>query len=84
MINIILMENENRSIALDENKEIGECVFEENNNIINIVHTGVESDYQGQGIARRLVNLVIDYSKKENKKVVATCSYAKKILEDNK
>ena len=84
MINIILNKNENRAIALDKEVKIGECVYEENNNIIIIVHTGVESDYQGQGIARRLVNLVIDYSKKENKKVIATCSYAKKVLEDNK
>ena len=37
MINIILNKNENRAIALDKNVKIGECVYEENNNIINIV-----------------------------------------------
>ena len=47
----------------------------------NIVHTEVSSLYQGQGIARKLVECIIENVKKEDKKIVAECSYAKKILE---
>ena len=56
-------------------------VFKELENIWNIIHTGVDRKYQGQGIAKRLVKCVIENSKECNKKVIAECSYAKKILE---
>ena len=47
----------------------------------NIVHTEVDGTYQGQGIARKLVECVIENAKKCNKKLVADCSYAKIVLE---
>ena len=53
-------------------------------NIWNIVHTVVNSKYQGQGIARKLVNCVIENALKENKEVIADCSYAKKVLDESK
>lgn len=70
-----------KSVAYDDNKKIGECDFIENEDIWNIVHTEVDNDYQGQGIARRLVECVIANAKKASKKIVADCSYAKIILE---
>lgn len=62
-------------------KKVGECDFEEIDDIWNITHTEVDSDYQGQGIARKLVENVIENSQKYNKKITATCSYARKIIE---
>lgn len=47
----------------------------------NIIHTEVSNLYQGQGIARRLVECVIENAKKYNKKVIADCSYAKRIVD---
>ena len=70
-----------KSVAYDDNKKIGECVFLETENTWNIVHTEVSSNYQGQGIARKLVESIIENGKKLNKKIVADCSYAKKIIE---
>ena len=84
MINIEFVKEKNKAIALDDNFEIGECVFENLKYTWNIIHTGVDSKYQGQGIARRLVNCVIEEAKKYNKKLTADCSYAKKILEKTK
>ncbi|MGN1297668.1 MAG: GNAT family N-acetyltransferase [Clostridia bacterium] len=81
MISIIFISKENRAVSYDNNIEIGECVFKELENIWNIIHTGVDRKYQGQGIAKRLVKCVIENSKECNKKVIAECSYAKKILE---
>lgn len=81
MISIIFKEKEKRSLALDDDIEIGECTFEENENTWNIVHTGVASSYQGQEIARKLVDCVIENAKKLDKKVVADCSYARRVLE---
>ena len=47
----------------------------------NIVHTEVSSLYQGQGIARKLVEKVIENAKINDRKIMADCSYAKRIIE---
>lgn len=72
---------ENKSVAYDENKKIGECDFIEQNNKWNIIHTEVDNTYQGQGIAKKLVECVIENAKKRNKNIIADCSYAKRVLE---
>lgn len=81
MMNIKFIKSENRAVAYDEKTEIGECKFEEMENTWNIVHTGVDSKYQGQGIAKKLVKCIMENSKKCNKNIIAECSYAKKIIE---
>ena len=81
MINIKFIKKENRAVAYDNNVEIGECNVEEVGDIWNIIHTGVNSKYQGKGIAKMLVECVIENSEKFNKNLIAECSYAKKILE---
>lgn len=72
---------ENKSVAYDDNKQVGECDFIEKGDTWNIVHTEVDDAYQGQGIARKLVECIIENSKKYNKKLIADCSYAKIVLE---
>ena len=81
MIKIIFDKSKNKSIAYDNNIQIGECNFIETKEYWNIVHTEVNNLYQGQGIARKLVESVIENAKKYNKAVIADCSYAKKIIE---
>ena len=81
MIEIIFKYNECKAIAYDSDKKVGECDFDEVDDIWNITHTEVDSDYQGQGIARKLVENVIENSRKFHKKIKATCSYARKIIE---
>lgn len=81
MIKIIFVKEQNKSVAYDDNIQIGECDFIETENCWNIVHTEVDNSYQGQGIARKLVEKVIENAKENSKKVIAECSYAKKILE---
>lgn len=81
MVKIIFVKEQNKSVAYDDNTQIGECDFIETENCWNIVHTEVDNSYQGQGIARKLVEKVIENAKENSKKVIAECSYAKKILE---
>lgn len=81
MINIIFEKDKLRSVAYDDEILIGECDFEINDDSCNIFHTEVNKNYQGKGIASRLVDCVIENVQKENLKITATCSYAKeKIL----
>mgnify|MGYP001861084076 CR=1 FL=1 len=74
----------NKSVAYDDDKKIGECDFINQNDTWNIVHTEVNNEYQGQGIAKKLVECVIEAAKEKTKKVIAECSYAKRILEKQK
>ena len=55
---------ENKSVAYDDNKQVGECDFIEKGDTWNIVHTEVDDAYQGQGIARKLVNVLLKMQKK--------------------
>ncbi|MBR6504501.1 MAG: N-acetyltransferase [Clostridia bacterium] len=74
----------NKSVAYDGNLKVGECDFTQENDEWNIVHTEVNNLYQGQGIARKLVETVIENSIRYNKKIKADCSYAKKVIEKTK
>ena len=86
------MENENikinwildelRSVAIIDDKIIGECEIEEYNGAWAIVHTGVREEFGGRGIAKQLVLKVVEAARKSNKKILPICSYAKKMLED--
>ena len=84
MIKIIFDKTNKKSIAFDGELNVGECEFVEQKEYWNIVHTEVDFSYQGQGIARKLVNSVIENSKKYDKMIIADCSYAKRIIEKNK
>ena len=81
MIEIKYEKESNRAVAYIDNVEVGECVYEVGDNVWNIIHTEVDSTYQGQGIAKKLVECIIENAKKENKKLIASCSYAKIVLE---
>lgn len=84
MVEIIFDKNQNKSIAYDDKVKIGECVFVETDNNWNIVHTEVNALYQGQGIARKLVENVMEKAKDYGKNIIAECSYAKKIIDKRK
>lgn len=81
MIEIVFEEEKNRSVALENDIEVGECTFIKDGEVWNIIHTGVIEAYRGQGIAKRLVAMVMEEAEKQNKTVRAQCSYAKKIEE---
>jgi len=82
MIEIKFYKEKRQSIAYDNNTKIGECDFIEQEECWNIIHTEVNSSYQGQGIARRLVEAIIENAKESNKNIIAECSYAKKIIDN--
>lgn len=75
-----LKKEKDKIIVLDNNIKIGECQFIVDNDKLNIIHTYVDEKYRGKGIAQQLVNCVIEEARKNNRKIVADCSYAKDIL----
>jgi uncharacterized protein len=38
-------------------------------------HTWVDNSLRGQGIARKLLDTLVDFARKKDLKIVATCSY---------
>jgi predicted GNAT family acetyltransferase len=47
---------------------------------INVNHTFVDPSLRGQGIARKLMDKVVEFAKEEGLKIKPTCSYAVKVF----
>ncbi|MBL4938551.1 N-acetyltransferase [Clostridium sp. YIM B02515] len=47
---------------------------------IIIDHTYVSDSLRGQKIGLQLVDKVVEYARSENKKIIALCPYAKKVM----
>ena len=78
---VVFEEAANRSAAYKEGELIGECEFSVSEQIWIIDHTGVRPAYGGQGIAKRLVEKVIEEARARQIKILPLCSYASKMME---
>ena len=81
-IEVIFDSENNRSVAIDGDKEIGECDYEVSDVGWNIYHIEVLPEYEGKGIAKRLVYKLLEESEKNKVRLEATCSYARKVIEE--
>ena len=74
---------ENQYLLLGENDEtLAEIDFPMiKEGVIEITHTIVSPSLQGQGIARKLVDKVLEIAKEKGYRVPASCSYAGHYLE---
>ena len=70
----------NRSVAYKAGKLIGVCEFSASDTTWIIAHTVVQPTYNGQGIARRLVEKVIEEARAAHVKIVPLCPYARKMM----
>ena len=77
---------DNRIYLKGENgKIIAEIDFEQKEyGVYNIFHTFVDESLRGQGVASKLIQKAVEEIKKRGGKTEATCSYAKKWIENNK
>ncbi len=79
-LKIVFDEANNQSLAFVDEQNVGECQYEIKNGSWYIMHTGVRPEFGGRGIARMLVDKVVEEANKRNVKVVPICSYAQKVL----
>lgn len=49
---------------------------------INIYHTEVDGKLSGQGVGKQLVAAAVQYARSQSLSVVATCPFAKKVLDE--
>lgn len=80
-ISIVFEDILDRSAAYDRGKFIGECVFTPSGDSWVISHTEVHEEYEGKGIARRLLTKVIEAARAEGVKIIPQCSYARRMME---
>ena len=72
------------SLALDGDCLIGICEYEETSlGVWDIFHTEVSKENGGRGIAKRLVLTLLAEARKQGKKIQPSCSYARKVMEEN-
>ena len=78
-----IKEEKNRFVLLnDEANEIGEMTWSDAGPDIMIIdHTFVEPEYRGQKLAEKLVLNVVELARREGKKIIPLCPYAKKEFE---
>ena len=80
---VIVLEAESfKSAAYKDGRLIGECVYEDGTEGRVIYHTGVDEAFTGRGIAKRLVYKVLEDAERKGLKVIPTCPYARKVLEE--
>ena len=67
-----------------ENKKAGEMTYTwagEDKFIID--HTQVDEAFSGKGLAKKLVIAGVEYARKNSKKIIPLCSYAKATIDRN-
>ncbi|HLS96409.1 hypothetical protein BC792_1275 [Sphingobacterium allocomposti] len=68
-------------LALNDEVQVGELVYEIANGVMTITHTEVEPFYRGNKIAEELVLAAIKQARESNLKVVPACSFAVTVFE---
>ncbi|UDI77487.1 N-acetyltransferase [Staphylococcus taiwanensis] len=71
-------------VGEDENNAQAVITFKQvDNNEIDIDHTGVADELGGQGLGKKLVEAVVNHARENNLKIIASCPFAKDVLEKN-
>lgn len=70
-------------IGENENNYKGILTYEDKGDVIDAQHTIVKPEFGGQGLAGKLVKQLVEDARKENKKILGTCSYVEKKLESS-
>ena len=69
-----------RSAAYDGERRVGVAEFDAQDGRWVITHTEVDPAYGGQGIARKLIEALIEAARSDGAKIVPVCSYAEKMM----
>lgn len=75
-----IKEEQNRfALYNDEEKEIGEMTWSDAGEKMMIIdHTFVDPEYRGQHLAEQLVAKGVEKARREEKKIIPLCPFAKK------
>lgn len=78
-------EEKNRFVLKEEGKDVAEITWQMKGLRHMVVdHTFVDSSQRGKGLAEKLVLAVIEKAKKEDLKIIPTCSYVVSYFDKHK
>ena len=60
---------------LDGEEEIGEMVFSHSGENLTVYHTEVAPQAEGKGLAKQMLEEMVDYARKNKLKVIPLCEY---------
>jgi predicted GNAT family acetyltransferase len=67
----------------DDGKRVARLqYFHSRDGEIKVFHTEVDASLSGKGIGRKLVAAAVEFARKNHLKILPTCSYAKKVLDE--
>jgi len=74
--------NTGRFFIKENNKTLAEMDYQLTaKGALNIIHTEVDESLAGKGIGKQLVSAAVDYARLHSMQVMATCPFAKKVLD---
>ena len=79
-VSVVFEEEMQRSAAYVNGAQIGECEYQVSDSTWVITHTGVRPEFGGRGIARKLVDKVVEAARERKVRILPVCSYAVKVL----
>ena len=72
------MNKQEKMTLIDDSVEKGYVLYTKSDSSLTIQKVYVCEDYRGQGLASKLMEQFVSFAKKENKKIIPECEYAKK------
>lgn len=71
-------------VGNSEENPIAEITYKKSGeNVITADHTYVSDELGGQGVGKLLLKELVDWARKENKKIIPLCTYVKAQMEKN-
>ncbi|MEG2150643.1 MAG: GNAT family N-acetyltransferase [Bacteroidaceae bacterium] len=80
----VIHDNKVNRFEIFESGQIAYLQYEEKEDTIDFVHTFVPKQLEGQGIANALAEAGLNYAKREQLKVIPSCSFIKTYVERHK
>ena len=68
-----------RTACYDSGEFVGECAFVENDGKWELNRTFVKKSHEGRGIAKLLLDELLENARKNGVKIIPTCSYVAKV-----
>jgi hypothetical protein len=60
---------------MDGAEQLGEMVISLSGKNLTVYHTEVDAKAEGKGLAKKMLNAMVDYARKNNLKVIPLCPY---------
>lgn len=82
LIDLEITENKGSAFFKQDGKKLAEMTFSlAGDSLMIIDHTEVDESLRGQGVGRKLLDRLLQYSDNESRKIMPLCPYAKSVFD---